>query len=1262
MYPRFGAGYTNIGMTGTALQSVRTATVGGTSVTPTYYSSDQRVYVQAPYNLSSANLVTLSNLSLSDTAPSRFYSYPVSVCRSNSSGCFTAVARVTKPGTAFRNSSGCGQANFNASQFVPEADSLRLTLRRGLTDTIQFTLSGNAYAGVFVDLDRSGTFDATEFYPTAAVGSGTAFTTYIALPLSTDLGPVALRIATSNNQVQYYSACYFPYGYETEDYLAEVVPGDSNYIAYLSPGRGRVGQQVHIMGAGLGLATGALFNGVAATGFSVVSSTELLATVPAGAQTGPVMVTLPSRGIQSPGNFVVVNNIKPRVALLHSLYSNDVADVTATLQGFPDIGSVHPYYVPNIVPVLDTLLAYDVIVLAASSSLYNPLLLGNRLAQALQSGVSIVSTLNTTAGSSSTRPTGNWASHELISFDYNAYGQAGGIGTRQLPGHPLLRGIRNVWGTYDTRRPQTSTTVINNGYRVANWMNGAPLAVARDGQDGQGRRVDLGYFPVRNSIDYYGYADTSGGAALLHNAVIWASGFQAGRGILSFDPDTAGPGLQVHIYGNMPGLQSIQIAGQSVSFTQADSLEAIFTVPDGIASGRMILQGLSAAAWRDTSETTLYIAPRPMFTSAPVLRGKQNNLYTYAMAGQHPWTQRLAFNKQSGPAWLSVRSELSDCRSVAAAAGGQSGSTDGPLSIATLSSADGLLKLPDGRIAFSDYVSNRVRFLEPGVRIGTLAGTGSAGHQDGPLATATFNGPDGLAKDPAGNLYVVDYGNNCIRKITPQGTVSTLAGSLTGISGYADGPGNLARFSQPLLMCYADGYLYLTERGNQDIRKIDMLGNTTTLAGGPASGYVDGPARQARFYNPTGLAMSAAGILYVADGYNNCIRAITPTGIVSTLTGSAASGMTNGPLAQARFNYPLDLAIDSAQNLIVTDYFNYMVRYVNLRTGQVGPMVGTGYSGSTDGPAGTATLGSVYSICLAGNGLLIGDGSRIRQLDVRPSYGTMLAGIPPAAGTYPVQVRVSSPWSTDTVQGFDLVVSNCANTTLPSVTGDTSCASTAFQISAVGTGPFNWYATETSTAPFATGPVISIDQPAPGLSLYLSQQQDSCESPRLAVYPSIVPLAQAQFSQQRGLLRYARPVGSPHAGQFQWLLGGSAIAGATDSLFIVNQAGFYQLVTRLGPCVDTSNAQNVTVLSGKERLAGRQASLHPNPASSRTELLLTGPGWAGNQTGALMDLQGKALRTYTLLPGANTLDLDGLAKGLYYLRLHEGITLKLEVE
>ncbi len=267
------------------------------------------------------------------------------------------------------------------------------------------------------------------------------------------------------------------------------------------------------------------------------------------------------------------------------------------------------------------------------------------------------------------------------------------------------------------------------------------------------------------------------------------------------------------------------------------------------------------------------------------------------------------------------------------------------------------------------------------MQVGVLAGDSSAGYSNGPGETARFDRPHGVAADKFGNVYVADEANGSIRKIAPNGFTTTLAG--TGTRGFADGPGASAQFRNPHSVAVDDeGNVYVADRSNNRIRKVSPTGYVTTLAGTSEVGFIDGVGSNARFSNPSGITIGADGMVYVADTDNNAIRRITPDGNVSTIAGSSSPGFINGNGSSARFRKPWSITVDQTGTLFVADSDNYSVRKITA-SGSVTTLAGNGTRGFADGSGAAARFGAVHGIALdKGGDLFIADvgNERIRRV------------------------------------------------------------------------------------------------------------------------------------------------------------------------------------------------------------------------------------------------------------------------------------------
>lgn len=208
-----------------------------------------------------------------------------------------------------------------------------------------------------------------------------------------------------------------------------------------------------------------------------------------------------------------------------------------------------------------------------------------------------------------------------------------------------------------------------------------------------------------------------------------------------------------------------------------------------------------------------------------------------------------------------------------------------------------------GNVFATVFVSYILK-IDAGGKISTLAGNGASGDVDGQGAIARFNFPFGIALDKDGNLYVADSFNHKIRKITPDGIVSTLAGST---SGYKDGNGTNAQFGSPMdLVADGVGNVYVTD-GNH-VRKVTSDGQVSTVAGSSTPGYLDGTTANARFSGLSGIVIDASGNLYVCDEYK--VRRIAPDGTVTTVAGTTPGNM-DGPGSSAQFSYLLGITMDA---------------------------------------------------------------------------------------------------------------------------------------------------------------------------------------------------------------------------------------------------------------------------------------------------------------------------------------------------------------
>jgi sugar lactone lactonase YvrE len=273
---------------------------------------------------------------------------------------------------------------------------------------------------------------------------------------------------------------------------------------------------------------------------------------------------------------------------------------------------------------------------------------------------------------------------------------------------------------------------------------------------------------------------------------------------------------------------------------------------------------------------------------------------------------------------------ISNAAVTSFAGSGIEGFVDGPAASAAFNGPANITIDKQGDIFVADEENNAIREVTAAGNVVTIAGTGVQGYQDGPAASAMFWHPEGIAVDASGNLYVADGPNNVIRKITvATAIVSTYAG--TGVAGFNNGPVASATFNNPFgLTLNASGNIFVADNQNNVIREINLTtGSVSTYAGSGAQGFSNGAAASASFFNPLACAFDSQGNLYVSDFDNNAIRKISTSGVVSTYAGNGTQGSANGVDSLATFNHPIGITVDGSGNVYVADERNSLIRQIS---------------------------------------------------------------------------------------------------------------------------------------------------------------------------------------------------------------------------------------------------------------------------------------------------------------------------------------------
>ncbi|MCF0073476.1 IPT/TIG domain-containing protein [Dyadobacter sp. CY261] len=402
-----------------------------------------------------------------------------------------------------------------------------------------------------------------------------------------------------------------------------------------------------------------------------------------------------------------------------------------------------------------------------------------------------------------------------------------------------------------------------------------------------------------------------------------------------FSPGSGKKGTVVKLQGKHFGTDvskvSLQINGLKATINAVTDTEITAVVPAKCGLGKLVLtvngkELTSQASFRYLySATTTYFAGGSIgYEDGPAQKAKFRTLYNIATD-----SKGIMFAADLGNCM--VRRIDTDGATSTIVGTPHSGFKDGKGDQALMKFPIGIELAADGSIYIADHENNAIRKVLPDGALITVTGhPDRPGLVDGDIASAQFKKPYGVKFDQSGVLWICDTENGVIRKLSKEGQVTTFAGSTPG---YADGKLRDAKFYMPAYLNFDNiGNVYVADKHNHCIRKITPEGMITTLAGVPTkNGYQDGEAAQAMFNQPSNIQVDKLGNLYVTDLWNHCIRLVYPDGYVITLAGKGGtSGYKEGTGENALFYHPQGSTLDKDENLFVTDSANQRVRKLTI--------------------------------------------------------------------------------------------------------------------------------------------------------------------------------------------------------------------------------------------------------------------------------------------------------------------------------------------
>ena len=518
------------------------------------------------------------------------------------------------------------------------------------------------------------------------------------------------------------------------------------------------------------------------------------------------------------------------------------------------------------------------------------------------------------------------------------------------------------------------------------------------------------------------------------------------------------------------------------------------------------------------------------------------------------------------------------------AGNGTSGSTDGPAISARFVSTRAITVDAANNVYVADNGGNKIRKITPAGLVSTVAGSGMPGAVNATGVNASFTNPNGLTIDAAGNIYVVDSGNQLIRKIAPNGAVTTYAGS--GFPGLNNGSATTASFDFPNDAVIDNaGNLYVSDYVSDEIRKIAPDGTVSTLAGYPVLGSADGTGSVARFFNPGGLTFDASGNIVVADESNTLIRKVTPAGVVTTIAGDGTKGANNGAARASNFQYPTAVTYDASGNLYIADTFNSLIRKIDP-TGNVTTFAGmTGAYSLKNGDRLSATFNDPMGIVADHNGnLYVSDEGNfvIRKITLtgytidKPlpaglvfnSTTGIISGTPTAASpaTNYTITAYNTSGSSNAVVNITVLA---AGFSFPATSTKTMCDVDYDPGATGGSGTYTYTSSNTAVATIVAGKIHIV---GPGTSNITANDGTGPQTQTLTVSPYVIPsvtVTPNAFGSCQGIsVTYtATAVNSGINPTYQWKVNGQP-AGTNSPTFTSSILNTGDIIT----CTLTNNS------------------------------------------------------------------------------------------